>query len=133
MPILALPMHWRRELCCLFVFSPLLAAADPSYYRDVQPVLQKNCVGCHQPAMKSSGLDLTTYEGFHAGGKRGPAFMAGAPEKSVVTQFLSGESKPQMPLGLPALAKGDIDVVRDWIKAGATDDSPHETASNEAT
>ncbi|HTS61395.1 MAG TPA: c-type cytochrome domain-containing protein [Verrucomicrobiae bacterium] len=104
-------------------------AGEPSYYREVQPVLQKNCIGCHQPAMKSSGLDLTTYDGFRAGGKRGPAFSAGAPGESLVVRFVTGEMKPSMPLGAPPLAKADVEVIRDWIASGARDDSPRETLS----
>ena len=104
-------------------------AGEPSYYREVQPVLQKNCIGCHQPAMKSSGLDLTTYDGFRAGGKRGPAFSAGVPGESLVVRFVTGEMKPSMPLGAPPLAKTDVEVIRDWIASGAHDDSPRETLS----
>jgi WD40 repeat protein len=126
-------MHWRRELCCFVAFSPLLGAAEPSYYREVQPILQKNCVGCHQPAMKSSGLDLTTFETFQSGGKRGAAFKPGAPEESLILRFITGEMKPPMPLGAPPLAKAEVEVVHDWIKAGATNDSPRETTSNEPT
>jgi hypothetical protein len=126
-------MHWSRKLSCLIGLSPLLAAAEPSYYREIQPVLQKNCIGCHQPAMKSSGLDLTTYDGFRAGGKRGPAFASGKPAESLVVRYMTGEMKPPMPLGAPSLPKGDIDLVREWITAGARDDSPRETISSEPT
>lgn len=128
-----LGMHWRRGLWSVVVLTPWLAGAEPSYYRDVQPILQKNCVGCHQPAMLSSGLDLTTYEKFRAGGKRGAAFAPGSPAESLVVRFLSGEMKPPMPLGAPPLAKADVELVAEWIKAGARDDSPRETASNEPT
>ena len=126
-------MHSSRELCCLIAFSPFLAAGEPSFYRDIQPVLQKNCVGCHQPAMKSSGLDLTTYDGLRTGGKRGPAFSTGAPAESLVLRYMTGEMKPPMPLGAPPLAKADIDLVGEWVKAGARDDSPSESISNEPT
>ena len=117
-------------LCFLIALSPLLNGAAPSFYREIQPILQKNCIGCHQPAMKSSGLDLTTFEGFRAGGKRGPAFTAGAPDQSLIVRFLAGEMKPSMPLGATPLAKGDIELVREWIKAGGDDDSPRETLGN---
>src|SRR5215475_2001156 len=126
-------MYPSRHVCCLIALSRFLIAGEPSYYREVQPVLQKNCIGCHQPAMKSSGLDLTTYEGFSTGGKRGPAFAAGRPAESLVIRYLTGEMKPPMPLGGPSLPKGDIDLVREWISAGAHDDSPRETTSNEPT
>lgn len=113
-------MRWSWELCCLIALSRCVTAGEPSYYREVQPILQKNCVGCHQPAMLSSGLDLTTFDGLRTGGKRGPAL-------ALLVPYIAGETKPQMPLGSPPLAKADIELVRDWIKAGARDDSPKET------
>jgi mono/diheme cytochrome c family protein len=122
-------LHWSRALVGLIAASPLMAAGEPSYYREIVPVLQKNCIGCHQPAMKSSGLDLTTFEGMRAGGKRGPAFSAGSPDESLIVRYMSGEMKPPMPLGAPPLAKADIELVREWIRAGARDDSPAETVS----
>ena len=111
----------------------LLHAAEPSYFRDVQPILNKNCTSCHQPALNSSGLDLTNYKGFQTGGKRGAAFTAGAPDDSLAIKFITGALKPPMPLGLPALAGPDIATIRDWIKSGAKDDSPRELTSHEPT
>jgi WD40 repeat protein len=40
--------------------------------------------------------------------------------------YLTGESKPQMPLGGTALATADVDLVRKWVAAGGKDDSPEE-------
>jgi WD40 repeat protein len=123
------------NMCCrssIAVFAASCAvvfAADPSYYRDVRPVLQKSCISCHQPAMKSSGLDLTSFDGIKTGGRRGAAWNAGAPEQSLIVRYITGESKPQMPLGATPLSKEEVALVRDWIKAGARDDSPAETTS----
>ena len=111
----------------------LLSAATPSYYRDVRPILEKNCTSCHQPAAKQSELDLTTYARFQAGGKRGAAFLAGSPEESLVIKFITGAVKPSMPFGQPLLAAGDAAIIRDWIASGARDDSPSEIASTEPT
>ena len=97
----------------------LLAAADVSYFRDIQPVIQRQCQGCHQPNLKSSNLDLTTYLGFKTGGKHGPT-------ASTVVKYLTGETKPQMPLGLPPLPAESIELFRTWIAAGAKDDTPAE-------
>jgi WD40 repeat protein/mono/diheme cytochrome c family protein len=96
-----------------------LAAAEPSYFREIRPVLQHNCQGCHQPNLKSSNLDLTTYEGIKAGGKRGPAI-------GLIVQYLTGEAKPQMPLGMTPLPADQIELVRSWVSAGAKDDTPEE-------
>jgi WD40 repeat protein len=104
--------------------SPLYA--EPSYFRDVRPMLQRQCQGCHQPNSLMSGLDLTTFEGFQAGGKRGSPYRAGAPDESVVIKYLTGELKPQMPLGQPPLKAEEIELVRAWIKDGAKDDTPPE-------
>jgi WD40 repeat protein len=96
-----------------------LSAAEPSYFREIRPVLQRQCQGCHQPNLKSSNLDLTTYEGLKTGGKRGPAV-------GLLVQFLTGEMKPQMPLGMPPLAPEQIELVRNWVAAGGKDDTPAE-------
>jgi WD40 repeat protein len=96
-----------------------LSAAEPSYFREIRPVIQRQCQGCHQPNLKSSNLDLTTYEGLKAGGKRGPAL-------GLLVKYLTGEMKPQMPLGLSPLPADQIELVRSWVAAGGKDDTPEE-------
>ena len=43
---------------------------------------------------------------------------------------MTGEMKPQMPFGAPPMSKADIELVREWIKSGAADDSPRESDSS---
>src|SRR5262249_16994380 len=64
------------------------------------------------------------------GGKRGPAFVAGSPDQSLVIQFITAAQKPSMPLGQPPLAAGEVAIIREWIKSGARDDSPSETMAS---
>src|ERR687898_170238 len=88
----------RTRLISFAIFliaGPLLGAESPSYVRDVRPILDKNCTSCHQPASKQSDLDLTTYARFAAGGTRGPAFVPGAPEQSLVIQFITAAQEPK--------------------------------------
>ncbi|MFN7995572.1 MAG: c-type cytochrome domain-containing protein [Bryobacteraceae bacterium] len=99
---------------------------EASYFREVRPIIQRNCQGCHQPAVKSAGLDLTRYESFVTGGSRGPAFKGGQPKESLVLAYLTGEKQPRMPLGLPALPDDQIELFRSWIAAGGKDDTPRE-------
>ena len=96
-----------------------LQAAEPGYFREVRPVLQRQCQGCHQPNLKSSNLDLTSYEGLIAGGKRGPGL-------GFLLKYVTGELKPQMPLGQPPLPDEQIAVLRAWVEAGGKDDTPAE-------
>src|SRR4051812_42899807 len=105
----------RRLVFAAALASFAVLAAETSYYREVRPILQRNCQGCHQPNLKSSDLDLTTFDGMKAGGKRGPAVNAGAPAESAILKYLTGEAKPQMPLGQPPLPAEQIEIVRNWI------------------
>jgi WD40 repeat protein len=97
---------------------------EVSYFRDVWPVIQRRCQGCHQPSVKQGNLDLTGYEAFRAGGKSGPPFVPGDPDKSLVVAVISGKREPRMPLGLPPLEEDQIKLFQGWIKSGAKDDTP---------
>lgn len=108
-------------------------AAAPSFYKDIQPLLQKHCQGCHQPASKAANLDVTTYEAFAKGGQRGPAFVAGQPGQSLTVRYLLGETKPRMPLAAAALPEAEIALFREWIRDGAKDDSPVAVSETKAT
>lgn len=115
----------------MFLGSLLLLAAAPSFHSDIQPLLAKHCTGCHQPSMMSAGLDLTTYTAAMKGGRKGPAFTAGNAEDSLTVQYLVAAIQPRMPLGRPPLAEAEIKTIRDWIIAGAKDDTPaNATPSN---
>ena len=63
-----------------------LRADDPpaiSYYKDVRPIFQQNCNGCHQPAKPQGGYVMTEYADLLKAGERGKAgVVAGKPEAS---------------------------------------------------
>lgn len=109
-----------------FMASLLLAAAEPSYVRDIRPILQKQCQGCHQPAMKASsgGLDVTTFSALQSGGKRGVAFVAGNAGDSLLVKYIDGRAEPRMPMGMPPLPPEQVELIKSWISAGAKDDTP---------
>ncbi len=108
--------------------NPAAAQSQPgtsvSYFRDIRPILQRTCQGCHQPATKSGDLVLTTYEAFLAGGAKGKVVEPGQPTRSLVIAYLTGDVKPQMPFGGAPLAASQIDLFRRWIEEGAKDDTP---------
>jgi WD40 repeat protein/mono/diheme cytochrome c family protein len=94
-----------------------------SFYRQVRPILQRSCSGCHQPAKKGGKLLLTTYDGFKKGGENGPAFVAGKPDESLVVQYISG-AKPEMPKNGEPLKPPQVELIGKWIHEGAKDDTP---------
>lgn len=105
--------------------------AEPSFTGDVLPILQRSCQGCHQPANTMSGLDVTTFAALRVGGKKGSPLAPGDPEASLLYTYVTGKQQPQMPLGQPPLPEDQIAILRDWITAGAPDDTPAETTSTE--
>jgi len=65
-------MTWLRR--CFGLFAALLAiapagAADPaspapgkvSFYKDIRPIFQLHCQGCHQPAKPQGDYVITQY------------------------------------------------------------------------
>lgn len=107
-------------------------AAGVSYFRDIRPVIQRTCQGCHQPAMKYGGLDLTRFESLVAGGNRGPAVKPGAPDESLLLAYIKGDRQPRMPFGGQPLTGDQIELFRSWIAAGAKDDTPAEARDTAA-
>jgi len=112
-------------------FVPSFAHASPvqksagtvSYHKQIWPILQAKCQGCHQPASAGGKLIVTSYEAFLKGGEHGPAFVASKPEASSVLDYLTGK-KTLMPKGGPALPAADIALFKNWIRQGAHDDTP---------
>ena len=134
------PLFGMRSVLSVVLTSILVSAIHPvaaqnqppsgqsdtkvSYFRQIRPVLQRQCQGCHQPASKQADLVLTSYEGFRNGGKSGPSFLAGKPDQSPVLAYLKGDRQPRMPLGGEALPAEQIDLFRRWIAEGGIDDTP---------
>ncbi|MBS0264806.1 MAG: hypothetical protein JSS02_22920 [Planctomycetes bacterium] len=104
-------------------------AAEPtgpvSFYRQVRPILQRHCTGCHQPAKAGGKLVLTTYEGTKKGGEQGIGFEPGKPDESLLVDLISGD-KPEMPKNAPPLPKAQVELIRRWVQEGAKDDTPAE-------
>jgi WD40 repeat protein/mono/diheme cytochrome c family protein len=119
-----------RRTIWTFLAAVTVSAAAPSFTRDIRPIFQKHCQGCHQPAAKASDLDVTTFEALSKGGKRGPAFTAGKPDESLTVRYVTGVLQPRMPMGQPALKAEELAVLRDWISDGAKNDTPLETSAS---
>ena len=110
----------HTSLWMLVSLGTIAASAQPSFDRDIRPILQKQCQGCHNPAGASSDLDVTTYAAFAKGGKRGPGFVTGKPDASLTMSYILGDVKPRMPMGQAALPAADIDRISAWIAAGGS-------------
>ena len=118
-------------LACVLV--PAVSAADPvkpvdavSYYKQVRPILQAHCQGCHQPAKARGDYVMTTFDKLLAGGESGhKAIVPKDLAKSHLIELITPkDGKAAMPEGKKPLAEGDIDIIKRWIVQGAADDTP---------
>ena len=94
-----------------------------SFYRQVRPILQRHCSGCHQPSKQGGNLQLISYDQVKKGGDTGPSFVPGNPDESNIVKLISGE-KPEMPLNSDPLTAKQVATIRDWIAQGSKDDTP---------
>jgi mono/diheme cytochrome c family protein len=108
-------------------------AAQVSYARQVAPIFANNCADCHSAEDHKSGLDASSVSTLIKGGKKaGPAIVPGKPDESPLVLYLRGLRKPQMPKGNPALSEEELHLIRQWIFAGARDDSASVAATEKA-
>ena len=103
--------------------GPKKNASPVSFYRQVRPILQRHCSGCHQPAKAGGELLLTSYEGLKKGGDQGEGFVPGKPDESLLIDNISGD-EPLMPLKADPLKPEQVALISRWIKEGAKDDTP---------
>jgi hypothetical protein len=108
----------------LLASRPALAEEAPSYTKDVKPFLETYCTGCHNASRPRSGYNLDDYPALLKGGRRGPAVVAGKPDKSMLMRTLEGGAKKMPPRKYSERPTAkEIAKVKAWITAGAKDDS----------
>lgn len=124
-------------LACLLAARPWAAAAPPmqtedlsgqpvSYWKQVRPVFQAHCQGCHQPARARGGYVMTDFARLLAGGESGaPAVVPGQPAASTLLASITPrDGVAEMPKDKAPLAPPQLELVRRWIAEGAADDTP---------
>ncbi|MCS7023163.1 MAG: PSD1 and planctomycete cytochrome C domain-containing protein [Bryobacteraceae bacterium] len=102
--------------------APGLAAlpATVDYARDVKPLLQRSCYGCHSGTRPQAELRLDVKAGAMRGGLSGAVIVAGDAERSRLVHRLEGRGGEQrMPLKGQPLSSTEIALIRKWIDAGA--------------
>jgi WD40 repeat protein len=102
------------------------APAKISFDKQIRPIFQGVCVGCHQPAKSKGNYVMTSRERMLAAGEsKLPPVVPGDPAKSNLLKLITPEKgEAEMPKGKKALSAAEIDLVRQWIAEGAIDDTP---------
>jgi WD40 repeat protein/mono/diheme cytochrome c family protein len=101
-------------------------AAKVSYDKQVRPILQAHCQGCHQPAKAGGAYVMTAFGPMLKGGESGvPAIVPGKPDDSHLLELITPNGgKAEMPQNKPALAESEVALISQWIAQGAKDDTP---------
>ncbi len=94
-------------------------SAAVGFSEDVLPIFVESCNDCHGAKQTKAGLDLTTYESLMAGSSNGAVILAGNSAESIlVQQVVDGE----MPKRGDKLTPEQIQIIRQWVDAGASND-----------
>ena len=107
-------------------------AADPvSFAKDIAPILKNNCATCHLTGQEAGGMALYPGKAYEflvnvpSQESKLLRVKPGAPDKSYLiaklmgTHLDAGGSGTRMPFGAPPLPDQTIQLIRDWIAAGA--------------
>ncbi len=101
------------------------AEGEPVTYETLQPIFEQKCGQCHGDAgMK--GLRLIDYAGIMAGSEDGPVVIPGNPDESLIVIVQSGEH-------FGHLDQAQLELVKQWIAAGAPENSTSGGAAPAAT
>ncbi len=102
------------------------AGSPVSYHKQIRPILQARCLGCHQPAKASGAYVMTDFARLAAGGEsEEKAIVPGKPDESyLIAQITPEDGSAAMPPKGNPLSQVEIDLIRQWITEGAKNDSP---------
>lgn len=82
--------------------------ATISFTNEVLPIMEANCVSCHQPGNASGGYDLSSYTAISA-------------NANAIVGSMKANGYQLMPLGGPALPDSTIQKISCWINQGKQD------------
>jgi len=117
------------RLFCVFSFvlqAAHQAQADEkiSYRRQIAPVLQKYCLGCHNRIDAEQGLSLQAADDILRGSKHGKILNAEMPDASRLWNVLISKDDDHMPpADQPQLTTDDLTALQKWLSEGAEFDS----------
>ncbi|HET7694717.1 MAG TPA: DUF1549 domain-containing protein [Vicinamibacterales bacterium] len=89
------------------------------FARQIQPLLAKHCLECHNQDRRQGGLSLATYADALDGGRNGFVIRPGAAARSLLIHRVTGAVEPQMPKDETPLSPAEIALVQRWIDEGA--------------
>jgi Planctomycete cytochrome C len=124
-------MDYRRSFTggiCIALLAACAARQTISYQRDVYPLLETNCLACHQPpdgkGYLKTRLSMESYQSLMQGTLYGPVIVPGDSRKSIFNMLVEGRADAS--LRMPhrreePLTAQEIETLRLWVDQGARD------------
>jgi mono/diheme cytochrome c family protein len=109
------------------VDAPTPPPKPVSFFREVRPIVQAQCAGCHQPAKAGGKIVLTGHANLLETDRHGDPIVApGKPDESTLVAAVTPHDgkPPKMPKGKTPLADAQVALLKRWIAEGAHDDTP---------
>lgn len=131
----------RLALCFVavsLVFGPApggLCATTVDYKKDVEPILQANCFGCHGEKKGLGRLRLHSADAIKESlGVHDDLLTAGKPDESELYArlVLPADNKKLMPKGGDPLSEEDIATIKTWIEEGGVYEVTADAPADEA-
>jgi len=100
----------------LILLASLTAQVD--YNSEIQPIFNSKCTQCHG---NSAGLNLSSYENIMMGSNNGDVVI---PYDHASSELWQRINSGQMPPGNNDLTGDEVDLIAQWIDAGALPNAP---------
>jgi mono/diheme cytochrome c family protein len=84
----------------------------PTFTANIEPIFAIRCSVCHNATNPTAGLNLTSYAGVMAGSTDAQVIVSGNATGSLLVQI-------QQEQHFANLSAAELDLVRQWIDAGA--------------
>ena len=124
-----LPLHTAAKIAIVCSLTHAASADAPDFVRDIQPILEENCIRCHGEKKDKGELRLDTHSLTMEGGETSDAIDLKNPEKSLLLELISHphdheDIMPPTPnedgkKGGEPLTKNKIALREAWMRDGA--------------
>lgn len=113
----AVPPEQNHPSTTTTTIQPVDVGAPPTF-ADVAEIFRTSCSACHGSL---GGWDASSYETVMGSGNHAPVIVAGDPDASLLVLKITGTQTQGSQMPPPGLmSAGDIQIVIDWIAAGAS-------------
>ena len=94
----------------------LPASGPVSFSRDLLPLFNDTCIKCHGGEKTEKGLDMNSYASLMSGSEHGAVVVPGDSSGSKLAQLVANG---KMPKRGPKLTSEQVQLIENWINAGA--------------